>query len=313
MDYFASVRTFVRVAERHSLTKAALELGIKTSTASRHIADLEADLRIALFNRSTRGLALTEGGKVFYQHVTEVLEGLDAARDATSSLNRSPAGVLRLTIPTVFGKRHVMPHLPAFLTRYRDIDVEVILSDDVTPLIESHVDLGIRIGTLQDSSLMARKLGVQRHVLCASPDYVRTHGTPMSPAALDAQQLIAFSRTLGHAWYARAFVDSQQDRAPLRSDWEKISVHGRLSVNDDEALRQAALDGVGIALLPRWLLGEAVEAGQLVTLLPEWEIRLSCAESAVWTVYPRKKTVSSKVRSFIDFLVEKFGDPPYWE
>lgn len=320
MDYFAAVRTFVRVAERSSLTKAAMELGIKTSTASRHIADLEADLRIALFNRSTRGLALTEGGKVFHRHVTEVLEGLDAARDAAASLNRSPSGVLRVTMPTVFGKCHVLPHLAAFLARYREIDVDVVLTDDPIPLIESRIDLGIRIGALQDSSLMARKLAEQQYLVCASPDYLRTHGLPISPAALDAHSLLPFSRTDGYAWYVRPHESAEtrehaESTSPQRvpGEWKKIAIHGRLSVNDEDALQQAALNGIGIALLPKWLASEPVRAGRLMPVLSNWEVQCQRSTEAIWAVYPRKKTVSSKVRSFIDFLVEQIGDPPYWE
>ncbi|MFM0312293.1 LysR family transcriptional regulator [Paraburkholderia sp. RL17-383-BIF-A] len=304
MDYFAAVRTFVRAAELGSLTRAAQELSIKTSTASRHLNELEADLRIALFNRSTRGLSLTEGGKVFYSRVSEVLTQLKDAKDATSSLNQSPSGVLRVTLPVSFGRKHVVPHIGEFMDRYRDIDVDAIFTDDVLNLIESQVDLGIRIGALQDSSLMARRLAPHRELACAAPAYVKASGAPVTPAALKDHACLMFSRTAGNVWYMRP-------RADTASEWQKASASGRLTIDDTDALLAVTLAGRGIALLPSWLADEALGDGRLTRILPDWDIRSSREEASVWAVYPRKKTVSSKVRSFIDFLAEKLGETPH--
>ena len=303
MDYFAAVRTFVRAAELGSLTRAAQELSIKTSTASRHLNELEADLRIALFNRSTRGLSLTEGGKVFYARVSEVLTQLKDARDATSSLNQSPSGVLRVTLPVAFGRKHVVPHIGEFMDRYRDIDVEAIFTDEVLNLIESQVDLGIRIGALQDSSLMARRLAPHRELACVATAYAKAFGVPVTPAALKDHACLMFSRTVGQVWYVRP-------REERDADWDKATVSGRLTIDDTDALLDVTLAGRGIALLPDWLAYDALSEGRLTHLLPEWEVRSSREEAAIWAVYPRKKTVSSKVRSFIDFLAEKLGEMP---
>jgi DNA-binding transcriptional LysR family regulator len=304
MDYFAAVRTFVRAAELGSLTRAAQELSIKTSTASRHLNELEADLRIALFNRSTRGLSLTEGGKVFYSRVSEVLTQLKDAKDATSSLNQSPSGVLRVTLPVSFGRKHVVPHIGEFMDRYRDIDIDAIFTDDVLNLIESQVDLGIRIGALQDSSLMARRLAPHRELACAAPAYVKASGAPVTPAALKDHACLMFSRTAGNVWYMRP-------RADTASEWQKASASGRLTIDDTDALLAVTLAGRGIALLPSWLADEALGDGRLTRILPDWDIRSSREEASIWAVYPRKKTVSSKVRSFIDFLAEKLGETPH--
>jgi DNA-binding transcriptional LysR family regulator len=306
MDYFAAVRTFVRAAELGSLTRAAQELAIKTSTASRHLNELEADLRIALFNRSTRGLSLTEGGKVFYARVSEVLTQLKDARDATSSLNQSPSGVLRVTVPASFARKHVMPYIGEFMDKYRDIDVEAIFTDDVLNLIESQIDLGIRIGALQDSSLMARRLAPHHELACATPAYTNARGMPGAPAALKDHACLLFSRTVGNFWY----VKPREDAA---AEWQKATVSGRLRINDTDALLAAALDGRGIALLPAWLAYEPLRDGRLASILPAWDIRSSREEASIWAVYPRKKMVSSKVRSFIDFFAEKFGEVPYWD
>lgn len=303
MDYFAAVRTFVRAAELGSLTRAAQELSIKTSTASRHLNELEADLRIALFNRSTRGLSLTEGGKVFYSRVADVLTQLKDAKDATSSLNQSPSGVLSVTLPVSFGRKHVVPHIGEFMDRYRDIDVDAIFTDDVLNLIESQVDLGIRIGALQDSSLMARRLAPHSELACAAPAYVKASGAPVTPAALKDHACLMFSRTVGNVWYVRP-------RADTASEWQKASASGRLTIDDTDALLAVTLAGRGIALLPSWLADEALGDGRLTRILPDWDIRSSREEASIWAVYPRKKTVSSKVRSFIDFLAEKLGETP---
>jgi DNA-binding transcriptional LysR family regulator len=306
MDYFAAVRTFVRAAELGSLTRAAQELSIKTSTASRHLGELEADLRIALFNRSTRGLSLTEGGKVFYAKISEVLTQLKDAREATSSLNLSPSGVLRVTMPLSFGRKHVMPHLGEFMERFRDIDVDAILTDDVLNLIESQIDLGIRIGELEDSSLMGRRLAAQRHVACAAPAYIKANGMPTAPAALKAHTCLLFSRSASHSWYAR-------ERGGPPADWQKTLVTGRLTLNDIDALMSATESGLGVAVLPTWLAYEPLDEGRLTNVCPAWDVQPTPQEASIWAVYPRKKTVSSKVRSFIDFFAEKFGELPYWD
>jgi len=306
MDYFAAIKTFVRVTELGSLTRAAQALSIKTSTASRHLKDLEADLRIALFNRSTRGMSLTEGGKLFYARASEILIQLKEARDATSALNLTPSGVLRVTMPNAFGQKHVVPYLREFFERYRDIDVEVLFSDDTLNLIESQIDVGIRIGTLGDSSLMARRLANQRRVACATPAYLQTHGTPTTPAAMDQQRCLLYSRAIGNFWFSRPFTEPD-------AEWQKVEVSGRLTMDDSDALLQAALASTGIALLPTWLACDAITAGQLTTILPAWDLRYTREDVSIWAVYPPKKTVSSKVRSFIDFLTEKYGDSPYWD
>ncbi|CAB3785597.1 LysR family transcriptional regulator [Paraburkholderia fynbosensis] len=306
MDYFAAVRTFVRAAELGSLTRAAQELSIKTSTVSRHLSELEADLRIALFNRSTRGLSLTEGGKVFYARVSDVLAQLNDAREATSSLNLSPSGVLRVTMPVSFGRKHIMPYLGEFMDRFRNIDVDATFTDDVVNLIESQIDLGIRIGELRDSSLMARRLAAHSHVACAAPAYINARGMPTTPAALNAHACLLFSRSLGNSWYSRPLGEPS-------AKWEKTAVTGRLTLSDIDALMSAAESGLGVAALPTWLADEALGDGRLIHVCPAWDIQPTTQEASIWAVYPRKKTVSSKVRSFIDFFAEKFGDAPYWE
>lgn len=172
MDYYAAVRAFLSASDTLSFSKAALQLNVKTSTISRHIAQLEADLGIALFNRSTRGLVLTEGGTVFREQAMLSIQALDDARHMTASLNTTPQGHLRVTMPVSFGRRHVMRHLPRFLELYPNISVDAIISDELLNLIDSGIDLAVRIGALPDSQLMARKLAEHRRIVCAGPSYI---------------------------------------------------------------------------------------------------------------------------------------------
>jgi DNA-binding transcriptional LysR family regulator len=330
MDYFAAVRAFLHAAELGSFSKAAAQMEIKTSTVSRHINELEADLGIALFNRSTRGLVLTEGGRVFRTHALTAVESLDEARQSASSLNASPKGVLRVTMPASFGRRHVVPHLSEFLERYPHIDVDAVVTDEPLNIIEARIDLAIRIGALPDSQLVARRLAEHRRIVCASPAYTKRHGVPASPDELAAHTALRFALAPDDKWILvkhgdetaskHASIRRATPKNPQRNAREHVQqnevavqLQGRIRVNDTDALLELAIAGCGIALLPAWSVGDALRQGQLVRLLPGWEAQTSRAAPAVWAVYPPKKTVSSKVRAFLDFYAALFADDTYWQ
>ncbi|APR38621.1 LysR family transcriptional regulator [Paraburkholderia sp. SOS3] len=334
MDYFAAVRAFLHAAELGSFSKAAAQMEIKTSTVSRHINELEADLGIALFNRSTRGLVLTEGGQVFRTHALTAVESLDEARQLASSLNASPKGVLRVTMPASFGRRHVVPHLPEFLTRYPHIDVDAVVTDEPLNIIEARIDLAIRIGALPDSQLVARRLAEHRRIVCASPAYTKQHGMPASPDDLAAHIALRFALALDDKWILVRRGDTtattrastrrstpqdsrkttqQKPREHARQHEVMVQLQGRVRANDTDALLELAIAGCGIALLPAWSVGDALRQGQLVRLLPDWEAQTTRTAPAVWAVYPPKKTVSSKVRAFLDFYAALFADDTYWQ
>ncbi|MFZ4832076.1 LysR family transcriptional regulator [Rouxiella sp. Mn2063] len=305
MNYFAAIKTFVKAAELNSFSSAAKELNIKTSTVSRHVADLEEDLRIALFNRSTRGLTLTEAGKLFYSHATQLLQQWEEARNLTSALNQRPAGLLRLSVPYAFGHRHVMHFVDEFLSLHPDISLDITFSDEVQDLIESQIDLSIRIGTLPDSTMHARKLASQNRYAWASPEWIEHHPLPDLTADKKDLQILMLSRLRGDGWYAR--------RVNSEDEWMRMPINYRLSVNDSEALLYACRNGAGIAMLPDWLTWQDQKDLRLQRVFPEWEFSMFRAETAIWIVYPRKRIVSSKVRTFIDFIVDKTGSPPYWK
>jgi DNA-binding transcriptional LysR family regulator len=334
MDYFAAVRAFLHAAELGSFSKAAAQMEVKTSTVSRHINELEADLGIALFNRSTRGLVLTEGGQVFRAHAMTAVQSLDEARQSASSLNASPKGVLRVTMPASFGRRHVVPHLPEFLKRYPHIDVDAVITDEPLNIIEARIDLAIRIGALPDSQLVARRLAEHRRIVCASPAYAQRHGAPSAPDELAAHTALRFALAPDDKWilvkrgdkpalkraatHRSVHAGVRQDpsrhaRRPAQQNEVTVQLQGRIRANDTDTLLELAIAGCGIALLPAWSVSDALRQGRLVRLLPDWEAQTSRAAPAVWAVYPPKKTVSSKVRAFLDFYAALFADDTYWQ
>jgi len=306
MDYFAALRAFVRAVELGSFSKAAAEASVKTSTVSRYVTGLEADLGAALFNRSTRRLHLTEIGGIFYEHAARILADVATAREATSAINTRPQGLLRLNIPGGFGRRHIVPHLADFLAEYPAIRLDVTLTDATVDLIETGADVAIRIGALADSSLIAKRLAPHRRVLTASPAYLAGRNI-LEPRDLAGHDGLAFALQPKPAWYFRRTTEPEAE--PV-----EIAVQGRFRANDSEALLEAALAGLGIALLPSWLAGAEIRAGRLTALLPGWEALIAPGpERAIWGVYPAKRIVAPKVRVFLSFLEARFGRPPYWD
>lgn len=307
MDYFAAIRVFTRSAELGSFTKSAEESGMKVSTVSRYVAALESDLGVALFNRSTRRLHLTEAGQTFYERAAHILSEVEDARIVTSSLNARPRGVLRINIPSAFGRLHVMPLVKSFLELYPDISIDATLTDATVDIIETGTDLAVRIGALPDSSLIAKRLAPQRRLLVASPHYLSGRPPLTSPDDLRQHECLTLALQPTNAWHCRP------KRAP-KSDLLNIAIQGRLRANVSEALLDAVRDGFGVALLPSWLVGQDVRSGRLCAVLPQWEWHIaSGSERAIWAVYPPKKIVPPKVRAFRDFLGTRFGNPPYWE
>ncbi|MBV8626176.1 MAG: LysR family transcriptional regulator [Herbaspirillum sp.] len=308
MDYYTAVRAFIIAADTLSLSKAALQLEVKTSTISRYISQLEADMGIALFNRSTRGLVLTEGGRVFLEHATTALKALDDARRITSSLNVRPRGLLRVTVPPAFGRQHIVRHLPTFLERYQDIELDIEFQNETVNLIDNGIDLAIRLGVLPESQLKTRKLAPHYRIACASPDYLRLAGTPERPSDLNEHKILRLSLGADTNWH---FVKRGAQAGSDTSE-RVMTFQGRLRVDDVDSLRELAIAGVGIAFLPYWALGRSLESKELIQVLPEWDVHGAKGESAIWAVYPPKKNVSSKVRAFVDFYADLFCTDDYW-
>lgn len=303
MDYLSAMRLFVRAVELGSFSKAARDRAVKVSSVSRAIAAIEADLGVALLNRSTRRLHPTEAGQDFFERAQRILAEVEQAREHFTSLNERPQGLLKINIPGAFGRLHVVPLLPDFLARYPDIRVDAALTDHTVDLIEAGADVAIRIGALSNSTLIGKKLAPHRRVLCASPAYLNAHPPITHPDALKDLACLRFS----------LLKPSDRWQFHRREEDLAVPVDGPFRANDSEALLEMTLAGLGLALLPTWIAGKDMNAGRLSVVLPEWQARLAPGDRAIWGVYPPKKVVSPKVRAFLDFIEERFGKPAYWD
>lgn len=303
MDHLAALRLFLRAADAGSFSRAAALERCQVSTVSRAVQALEDDLGAALFSRSTRRLQLTEAGNRFRDGARLVLDDLEQARAAVTSLDAAPRGLLKLNLPTAFGRRHVLPLVAELQRRHADLAVEATLTDATVDLVASGADVAVRIGALPDSTLVARRLAPQRRVPCAAPALLDRIGPVGLPADLAALPCLTLALQPTDKWYFRGAAGSAE-----------VSVAGRFNSNDSEALRDAALGGLGIALLPTWLVGPDIAAGALRRLLPDWDADVAPgAERTIAAVYTARRMVSPKVRVFIDALADHIGTPPSWD
>jgi DNA-binding transcriptional LysR family regulator len=291
MDRFESMSVLLRVVEAGSLSAAARRLGTPLATVSRKVSELETHLKARLLNRSSRRVTLTEAGQSYIVACKRILEDLGEAERAASGEYSAPKGDLIITAPIVFGRLHVLPIVTQFLKIYPDIDIRIALSDRVVNVLEDHIDLAVRIGELPDSSLVARRVGSIRRVLCASPTYLVERGTPKSPGELGAHDCIAFEgMTSPDAWI---FTIGKSDAS--------IAIRSRLTVNTAEAAIDAAVAGVGITRVLSYQVADAVRVGALAIVLPDFEP----APWPVSLVYSGHRLLPLKLRALLDFATPR--------
>jgi DNA-binding transcriptional LysR family regulator len=300
MDRLRTIEAFVRVAESGSFSEAARRLRSSKSAVSRQVATLEAELDARLFHRTTRSLTLTEAGRSYFERATRILADLEEANLSVSQLQAAPRGRLRVNAPMSFGFLHLAPAIPDFLSRYPQIEVDMIMNDRFVDLVDEGFDVAVRIGRLEDSSLVARKLAPIRRAVCASSTYLNARGVPHSPDDLTAHECLCYSNVaVANEWRFTA----QDGRL-----WP-VQVKGRLSTNNGDALVAAALKGLGLVNQPTFIVGHHLQDGTLIAVLDEFVHQ----DMAVSAVYPHSRHLSPKVRAFVDFLVERFGPRPYWD
>lgn len=299
MDPLEGVAAFARVVHTGSFSAAARSLRLSKSAVSAHVQRLEDRLGVRLLNRTTRRLSLTEAGAAYYRHCVRIVAEAEAAEQSATALQREPRGTLRISAPATFGWMHVAPAVPAFLKRYPAMSVDITLSPAHVDLIDEGLDLAIRIGVLKESALVVRKLAPSRLVACAAPSYLRRHGVPREPADLADHNCLGVSLLpWGDEW---RFV---------RNGGEvRVAVSGNYRSNSAEMLRAAALDGLGIALLPSWAVADLLRARTLRRVVEEWEP----PASGIYAAFPGNRLMSTKVRAFVNHLVRCFGRPPYWD
>ncbi len=295
-----AMNAFAAVVEAGSFTGAAGAKGLSKAALSRHVAELEDRLGVRLLNRTTRRLSLTEAGRAFYEGCQRMLAEAEAAEVQVTALAARPRGVLRLSAPVSFAYWHLNPLLGAFLEACPELELDLVLGDRVVDLVEEGFDAAIRIGQLADSSLIARRLCSLQSYLVASPDYLNRAGFPDSPRALRAHNCLLYSyHRDGRSWRFEG-QDGKLD----------VEVKGRVLANNGDVLLSLALAGQGIALLPSFFAAKALREGRLLRLLPDWH---SSKHNSISVVYPARRNAPPKLRALLDFLVQSFSNPPYWE
>jgi len=301
IDSLPALAVFARVVELQSFTAAARALGLSKSAVSKQVARLENRLGARLLNRTTRRLSLTEVGEVFYERCARIIEEAEAAEAEAGSLATAPRGRLRVNAPMTFGTMHLSPAIPDFLADYPELAIDLTLEDQLVDLVEAGYDIAIRISSLTDSSLVARRLAPSRHVICAAPSYLARHGRPRWPDELRAHNCLAYAyRRAGTDW----LVDGGDGSAPVR-----VPVRGSLRANNGDVLLAAALAGTGVVLMPTFIAGPQLRSGALVPLFEE----ALPPGHAIHAVYPHRRHVLPKVRAFVDFLADRFGPQPDWD
>jgi len=293
LESLRAMRLFVCAVREGSFSAAGRRFGLSPASVSRQINALEDALAVRLVNRTSRRLTLTEAGELYCQRAEAILREVSDMNDAVSQFHSAPRGLLRVHCRIMLGTQHVAPALPGFLERYPDIQVDLMLSDGPVDLVGRSVDVDIRIGKLDDSALVVRKLADSERVLCASPCYLARCGEPRVPADLAAHNCLTYRMHMGRILW--------RFQAPGGAV-EEIAVSGNLQVNSGEVLRRAALDGVGIALMPDWSVAEDIRAGRLRRLLPRHRVSFAEFETGVYAVYLHSRHRSAKLQVFIDYL-----------
>lgn len=290
MDMHGAMRTFRQLVASKGFAAAARQLGRATSSVSRQIGELESALGVRLFNRTTRNLSLTEAGLIYYERAVRILDDMEEARLAVAQLDGSPSGVLRVTIPTGIGREIVSLVLPKFLARHARVRVVLSVTDSMLDLVDAGIDVAIRVGRQKDSTLIARKIGSSRRVVCASPAYLKRAGLPRHPEDLRGHNCLTWRDHPGH--------NTWSFRGP--KGVEDVPVTGNVFARSADALAAAAVAGLGLVLLPDWNIGLELRSHRLRAVLTDYQV--IPAASPIYAVYPPSPYLPPKVRAFADFL-----------
>jgi DNA-binding transcriptional LysR family regulator len=292
MDKLTSLRAFVKVVELGSFSEAGRKLRLSRSAISKYIADLERDLGVQLIHRTTRRVSPTESGQVYFERTLSALAELDAADQAVAHLQSTPRGLLRVNAPMSFGTIKLGPLIADFMARYPDLQIQLVLSDEHVDPVQGGLDVTLRIAELDSSSLIARKLIAVDRVVCASPGYFKKNGKPKLPDDLRQHNCLTYGfLSTGNQWKLTGPDGADHWIAP---PWT-------LCANNAEVLRDAAVKGRGIAVLPAFLAENELKSGALMTCLDDYKT----PPLTLYAIYPPTRHLSVKVRSFIDFLIER--------
>lgn len=299
MDTLTSMKVFAAVVETGSFAAAAERMDLSRAMASKYLAHLEQHLGTRLLQRSTRKQTLTESGAAYYERCTLVLDALHEAEEVAASQTGTPTGQLRITAPVSFGVLHMGTILSSYLERHPGICIDVVLTDRRVDLIEEGIDLAVRIGELTESGLVARKLAASRMLVTAAPAYLARCGTPLAPADLEAHNCLIYS----YASPADEWVLTGPDGGR-----HSVKVRGNLKATNGDLIKAAVLGGSGLMRQPLFLCAQELRDGRLVHVLGDHR----CDDVAIQAVYPSRKYLSAKVRSFIDHLADSLAGQEDW-
>lgn len=299
MDKLDSLKAFVKVVELGSFSEAGRQLRLSRSAISKYVGELEESLGVQLLNRTTRHASPTESGQTYFERAMSILADIDAADQAVAQAQSSPRGLLRVNAPMSFGTLQLGSAVADFMAECPELQIQLVLSDDQVDPMQGGFDVTLRIADLESSSLIARKIVAIDRAVCASPDYLREHGMPKAPEDLRKHTLLTYGFLLtGNQWK----LTGKDGDHWIQPNWT-------LCVNNAEVLRDAALKGRGVALLPTFIAGDAMRAGRLQQVLKAYK----APPLTLYAVYPPTRHLAVKVRLFIDFLVARFAGTPSWD
>ncbi len=299
MDRFLALTVFAKVVEQGSFARAADRLEMSTSAVSRRVGELEAHLDVRLLNRTTRRLSLTESGQAFYERCVQLLADLEEAEEAVLATAIVPRGTLKLTCAVTFGIRHLAPALAEFAARHPQLRFDVELSDRAVDIVDEGLDLAIRIGDIGSQALIGRRIGAMRLVPCAAPAYLAARGTPTAPEDLARHACLTYEYSSGADTWRFADADRRE---------HAVKVAGPAHANNGRMLVALAVAGLGIVMEPDFIVAPEVRSGRLVRVLPGY----TPASAGIYAVYPSRRHLSAKVRTFVDFLAERFAQAAPW-
>jgi DNA-binding transcriptional LysR family regulator len=300
MDRFENMGAFIRVVEAGSISGAADRLGVAKSAVSRRLKELEEHLGVELFHRTTRRMNLTETGRAFYHQSVRILDDVLEAEIATSQAHGTLKGSLKIALPSTFGLMHMGPAINEFSKAHPQIEFDLDFNDREVDLMQEGFDLAIRIANLPDSSLIARRLAPIQTIICASPSYLEKMGIPQVPDELIEHQCLVYSLLRDFEYWN--LTDSSGKEA-------RIKIHPYLKASTGEFLKDAAVEGQGIILVPSFIAYKEIEGGTLVPVLQDYKT----PQIDAYAIYPQTRHLSQRVRAFVDFLMKRFEGTPYWD
>lgn len=298
MDEMMTNRAFLQVVESGSFSAASIELNVSVATVARQVNSLEARLGVHLLHRTTRTMSLTEAGKLYCERIRVLLQQYDSVKREISSYQKDVKGLLRVHLRHSVGNQVIVPALPSFLKQNPNIKLEVSLTDQREDLVSQGVDVAVWLGSLEDSSLIARRLSPGRRLVCCSPSYASAHGLPTTPQDLQNHNCIVYkAKSYDNSW-----------RFAKDGELEAVSVSGNLESESSAVLMTSAIAGLGFVMLQEAMVRGPIEAGQLINIFPDHHVSSTDADTALFAVYPGSKQTSPKARAFIDFLVKLFKE-----